>query len=70
MGRKIRNGTGRGGDDVDEFEKLLEAESVSVERYIRFRVHSKADAEDVLQEVLLTACQKFFQLKNRGSFRA
>ena len=38
---------------MDEFEKLLEAERVSVERFVRFRLHSKADADDVLQEVFL-----------------
>lgn len=38
-----------GGGDLDEFEKLLEAECVSVERFVRFRMSSKADADDVLQ---------------------
>nr|HIZ56789.1 RNA polymerase sigma factor [Bacillota bacterium] len=55
---------------MDEFEKLLDAERVSVERFVRFRLHSKEDADDVLQEVYLTAYQKFFQLKNKGSFKA
>ena len=44
---------------MDEFEKLLEAERVSVERFVRFRMSSKADADDVLQEVFLTAYQRF-----------
>ena len=55
---------------MDEFEKLLEAERVSVERFVRFRLNSKADADDVLQEVFLVACQKFPQLKNKDSFKA
>ena len=55
---------------MDEFEKLLEAERVSVERFVRFRLNSKADADDVLQEVFLAACQKFPQLKNKDSFKA
>lgn len=50
---------------MEEFEKLLEAERVSVERFVRFRLNSKADADDVLQEVFLAACQKFAQLKTR-----
>ncbi|MDE6518575.1 MAG: hypothetical protein K2L18_12145, partial [Acetatifactor sp.] len=55
---------------MDVFEKLLEAERVSVERFVRFRMNSKADADDVLQEVYVTAYQKFSQLKNKESFKA
>ena len=55
---------------MDEFEKLLDAARVSVERLVRYRLNSKADADDVLQEVYLTAYQKFPQLKNRDSFKA
>ena len=55
---------------MDEFERLLEAERVSVERFVRFRMSSKADADDVLQEIFLTAYQKFPQLKNTDSFKA
>ena len=55
---------------MDTFEKLLDAERVSVERFVRFRIRSKADADDVLQEVFLTAYQKFSQLKNREVFKA
>lgn len=55
---------------MDDFEKLLSAERVAVERFVRFRISPKADAEDVLQEVYFTACQKFAQLKNKGSFKA
>lgn len=55
---------------MDDFEKLLNAERVSLERYVRFRLHSREDAEDVLQEVYLASYQKFSQLKNRDSFKA
>ena len=55
---------------MDEFEKLLDAARVSVERLVRYRLNSRADADDVLQEVYLTAYQKFPQLKNRDSFKA
>ena len=55
---------------MDEFEKLLEAERGSVERFVRFRINSKADADDILQDVFLTACRKFSQLKNKASFKA
>lgn len=55
---------------MDKFEKMLEAERVSVERFVRFRLSSKDDAEDVLQEVYFTAYHKFPQLKNDSSFKA
>lgn len=55
---------------MDTFEKLLDTERVSVERFVRFRIRSKADADDVLQEVFLTAYQKFSQLKNREVFKS
>ncbi|MBP3648107.1 MAG: RNA polymerase sigma factor [Clostridia bacterium] len=55
---------------MDEFEKLLQAASGAAERYVRFKICSRADADDVLQEIFLAAYQKFPQLKNRESFRA
>ncbi len=54
---------------MDMFEKMLESEKGAVERFVRFRIQPQADAEDVLQEVYLTAYQKFHQLKNRESFK-
>lgn len=55
---------------MDEFEKLLVAERVSVERFVRFRLNVKADADDVLQEVFFAAYKKFPQLKNKNAFKA
>jgi len=55
---------------MDGFDELLEEERIYAERYVRFRIASKADADDVLQEVYLTAFQKFSQLKNKESFKA
>jgi len=55
---------------MDHFEYLLETEKPSVERYVRFLVSEKADADDVLQEVFFAAYQKFSQLKNPASFKA
>lgn len=55
---------------MDQFELFLEAERMSVERFVRFRINTKADADDVLQEVYLAACQKFPQLKSKESFKA
>ncbi len=55
---------------MDDFEKMLNAEQVSVERYVRFRLHSREDAKDMLQEIYLAAYQNFSRLKNRDSFKA
>ena len=55
---------------MDGFANLLEAERASVARFVRFRISSKEDADDVLQEIFLTAYQKFTQLKNKDSFKA
>lgn len=54
---------------MDEFEKLLAAERVAVERFVRYRLASQADADDILQEICLTAYQRFEQLKNRAAFK-
>lgn len=55
---------------MDILEQLLDENRGSIERFVEFRISSAQDAEDVLQEVYLTACQKFEQLKNRDSFKA
>ncbi len=55
---------------MEKFENLLEAERLSVERFVRFRINSKSDADDVLQEIFVKAYQKFSQLKNKESFKA
>ena len=55
---------------MDQFEKLLETAWLSVERFVRFRIPSKADADDLLQEVYLTAYQKFAGLKDKDAFKA
>lgn len=59
----------QGGDDMDEFEKLLEAQRLAVERYVRFRIGTKTDADDVLQEIFFSAYRKFPQLKSTLSFK-
>ena len=54
---------------MDEFEKLLSEVSSGVERFVRYRLPSQADAEDVLQEVYFSAYRKFPQLKNPDAFQ-
>ena len=44
---------------MDEFEKLLDAERMSVERFVRFRIAAKADSDDVLQEIYLAQKQDY-----------
>lgn len=51
------------------FEKLLEKNCTYTERFVRFRIGIKADADDVLQEIYLTAYDKFGQLKKEDSFK-
>ena len=55
---------------MEKFEDLLKAERLSVERFVRFRINSKPDADDVLQEVFIKAYQSFPKLKNKESFKA
>jgi len=46
------------------FEELMELHRIPVERYVRFRMRDPADAEDVIQNVWLTAFERFPQLRN------
>ena len=55
---------------MDEFEKQLDCVRIAVERFVRYRLPSQTDADDVLQEVYLTAYRQFAQLKNKDSFKA
>ena len=55
---------------MELFEALLAQEQVSIERFVRFRIDSPADAEDILQETYLAAYQKFSQLRNPDAFKA
>ena len=54
---------------MDEFEKLLAEVSSGVERFVRYRLPSQTDADDVLQEVFLSAYRNFSGLKNKDAFK-
>ena len=54
---------------MDEFEKLLAEVSSGVERFVRYRLPSQTDADDVLQEVYLSAYRNFAGLKNKTAFK-
>ncbi len=51
------------------FEELLQAELPALERFVKFRIGSAQDAEDVLQEVCLAAWRNFESLRDTGSFK-
>ncbi len=51
------------------FEALLSAHRQTVERFVKYRMPPE-DADDVLQEIYITAYQKFETLKNHDSFKA
>lgn len=55
---------------MSQFEELLEAYRGSIERFVRYRLPAKADADDCLQDIYLTAYRKFDQLKRQESFKA
>ena len=55
---------------MSEFEKLLQENFVPLKRYVNFKVNNKHDAEDIIQDVCLTATEKFGSLKNTSSFKA
>lgn len=55
---------------MDEFEKLLAEVSSGVERFVRYRLPSQTDADDVLQEVYLSAYRNFSGLKNKDAFKS
>ena len=54
---------------MDEFEKQLADVSSGVERFVRYRLSSQTDADDVLQEVYLSAYRSFSGLKNKDAFK-
>lgn len=51
-----------------EFERLLESHKGPVERFVKFKLPTLSDAQDILQEVYLAAYTRFHTLKNRDAF--
>ena len=54
---------------MDEFERLLRAHYGPLERFIKFQLSGNGDAEDMLQEVCLTAYQKYHTLRDSEKFK-
>lgn len=55
--------------NINYFKELLDIHHSCIERFVRFRLSSKTEADDILQETYLTAYQKFWQLKNKDAFK-
>lgn len=54
---------------MEEFQRLLERHYRPLERFIRFRMEGTGQADDILQETLLTACQRFGHLRDPEKFK-
>ena len=52
------------------FEELLRRELPALERFVKFRIPTAQDAEDVLQETCLAAWQSFERLHDPASFKS
>lgn len=55
---------------MEHFEARLEAVYSGVERYVKYRLNGGSDAEDLMQDVCLTAYLKYDQLEKKDSFKA
>lgn len=55
---------------MDDFEKLLCECRGALERFVKFRLPSEFDADDVLQEVYMAAHGKFDSLNDKSMFKA
>lgn len=55
---------------MDEFEKLLHENLIPLQRYVNFKIGNRHDAEDIIQDVCLTATLKFDTLSNPAAFKA
>ena len=53
-----------------EFERLLQENLAFLERYVRFKVSSQYDAEDLIQDVCIAAIARYASLKDPSSFKA
>ena len=51
------------------FDDLLDRHRIVVERYINFRLLSRFEADDVIQETYYAAYLGYDKLKNKGLFK-
>ena len=55
--------------DKAEFEILFLRHKSALERYVYYKIQSKADGDDIIQEVALAAFRKIDEIKNLESFK-
>ena len=55
---------------MSEFETLLQEHYAPLERYVKFKIGNRHDAEDILQDVCLSAVQRFETLADKAAFKA
>lgn len=55
---------------MTEFERLIKENLIYVERFVKFKISDMNDAEDILQDTLLSAFKNFEQLKNKQAFKS
>ena len=53
-----------------EFDRLLQENLAPLQRYVHFKINNRHDAEDILQEVCLTATERFESLHDKSAFKA
>ena len=53
-----------------EFDRLLQENLAPLQRYVHFKISNRHDAEDILQEVCLTATERFESLHDKSAFKA
>ena len=55
---------------MNDFEALIGVHKNTLERFIKYKISNRHDAEDIIQEVYLAGFRNFATLKNGGSFKA
>lgn len=55
---------------MDALEKLLQENLIPLQRYVHFKIQNRQDAEDIIQDVCLTAALKFDTLHSPEAFKA
>lgn len=55
---------------MSEFERLLKENLSPLQRFVKFKINNRQDAEDIIQEVCYTATVKFDTLENPTAFKA
>lgn len=54
---------------MTEFEMLLNEQMGPLERFIKYKIREKSDAEDIIQEVCISAYKGFSELQNKDVFK-